>query len=156
MPYLAATELTARLPGGVTITGSTTPLTLGEVGAIIAEKSSEFDGYAAGAGFALPIATGASAYPMIQAIVYQGAAAQVLDTLFPNVGGGKTTTADQYRKAWSDAIKLLTDRKLVLPGVGLDSGETGRALPRSFATTDPSADEAAFAASPMVSMAWTP
>ncbi len=157
-PYLNASEVAVVLPAGASIGTNTTPLTLGEVGTVIAQVSAEVDGFLAAAGVAVPInaslATGA--YAQVQRITMQGAAAQVLDVLFPNVGGGKTTLASEYRDAYEKALKMIADKKLALPGAALDTGETGRALPRSFSTSESSATAAAFAASPLVPMAWEP
>jgi hypothetical protein len=156
-PYLSASELAVILPQGASIGASTSPLTLGEVGTINAQVAAEVDGYLAAAGMIVPISTTAtSAYAQVQRIVMQGAAAQVLDILFPNLGGGDTTLASDYRNAYEKALKMIADKKLALPGASQDTSEAGRSLPRSFQTTNPGADAALTAASPLISINWAP
>jgi len=157
MPYLAATELTVILPQGASVGATTIPLNYGEVATIIAQFSAEVDGYLSAAGYSIPISiTATQAYAQVQGIVTAGAAARVLDILMPNAGGGTTTLASEYRDAYEKALKAIADRKMSLPGAGQDTGETGRALPRSFSTSEPTADAAAEAASPLVTMLWEP
>lgn len=133
--YLAATELTLRLPANVSIGTNTIPLTLGEVGSIIGEVGARFDAVAAGAGYAIPVSSTASAWPMVQQIVRDGAGARVLRILFFGTGAAPLTTAEEWEKAYEDALEAIKDADIALPGVGQDSSETIRALPRSFSTT---------------------
>lgn len=159
-PYLGASDLSLQLPAGVSIGTNTDPLTIGEIGSIIAEVSGEVEGYLSAAGYPVPIvSTVASvAFAQVQRIVRQGAAWSVLGVIFPNMGGpsDKTSLASDYRDAYRAALKMIQDGKFALIGVAADSGETGRALPRSFTTSNPGADAAALAASPLVPMLWEP
>lgn len=158
MSYLSATELAVILPPGASVGASTMPINLGETATIIAQVGAEVDGYLSAAGFGIPISTTATtAYAQIQRIVTQGAAAQVLNSILSNMGGqSKTTLASEYADSYRNALKMIADKKLALPGVSPDTGETGRALPRSFQTSNPGADAAGYAASPLIQMIWEP
>jgi hypothetical protein len=144
MPYLAATELTSILPWGATIGDTTYPLNLGEVASICDEVSAELDGAVSAAGYTVPIGTAAPlALSQMKRWTKFGAGAIVMETLLPNVGGvgGKSSPiADRWQTAYDNAIKAIEDGKFALPGVAKDSGETGRALPRSYTTSHPSDD----------------
>lgn len=158
MPYIGATELSLILPAHVSIGTNTDPLTLGEVGSIIAEVSGRLDGVAAAAGYSVPIASTATvAYAAVQGVVKDGVAARILSILFPNMGpGSKAGLSTDYRAAYDDAIKAIRAGEFTLVGAGRDTGETSRALPRSYGTSNSSDDAAQFAASPHVPMAWQP
>lgn len=153
MPYLGATQLAAALPGVGTITGSSVPLTLGEVGTIIARVSGELDAAAAAAGYAVPLAPPASggpsdAWALLEALTEYGAGWKVLRTVFPNMGGqsDRVSLAAEYRDAYMAALKMIRDGSTVLVGAGLSS--TSRQLPRSYWTSN-SGDAADLFASPM-------
>lgn len=138
MPYVGATELTLILPAGVSIGTNTVPINLGEVATMLGEISASIDTAAAGKGYDVPIATGATiAYAAVQQAVKQGAGARILNTLFPNMGGpgSKTTVAGEYKQAYDDFVKGLKDGTVALPGASM-STTSGRALPRSRSTTD--------------------
>jgi hypothetical protein len=155
MAYVGATELSLILPAGVSIGTNTNPITLGEVATMLAEVSAGIDVAAAGKGYDVPIATGATiAYAAIQQAVKQGAGARILTTLFPNMGGpgGKTTIADEYKAAYDAFIKGLKDGSVALPGASMSS-TTGRALPRSRST---SGEPTGYSASPFFPITWEP
>jgi hypothetical protein len=157
MSYIGATELTLILPAGVSIGTNTVPINIGEVASMIAEISSDFDTIAAGKGYDVPIATGATiAYAAVQQAVKQGAGARILSTLFPNMGGpgDKTTLAGTYQAAYDAFKKGLKDGSVALPGAGMTS-TSGRALPRSRSTTDLPVPTG-MTASPFVPMDWFP
>lgn len=157
MSYLSASEIAVILPAGASIGTNTIPLALGEVGSIIGQVSAEVDGYLAAAGISVPISTSATqAYPQVQRIVTYGVAAQILSTLFPNTGGGRTTTASEYKDSYEKALKMIADKKLILVGASPDTGEAGRALPRSYSTSNSGDEAAEFSASPMIPMDWQP
>lgn len=143
MPYLVASELTTVLPAGVSIGTNTAPLTLGEVGSIIAEISAELDGAAAGAGYTVPVSSVATqAYTQMQSWTKQGAGARVLNIIFPNVSGGpgsRTTLAAEYAAAYRDALKALRRGEMPLVGADHDAGEGARELARSYATSETTA-----------------
>ena len=157
MAYVAATELTLILPAGVSIGTNTNPINLGEVASMLAEVSAAFDVIAAGKGYDVPIATGATiAYAAVQQAVKQGAGARILTTLFPNMGGpgGKTTVAGEYKAAYDAFLKGLKDGTVALPGATMTS-TVGRALPRSRSTSaDPM--PTGLSASPFVPIDWGP
>lgn len=131
--YLGATELTVVLPAGVSIGTNTSPLTLDEVGSMIFEVESEIDGFAAAAGYAVPIATGATyGFAAMKQAIKQGAAAAVLNVLFPTMGGpgDKTSSAATYRQAYQDFKKALAAGTLTLVGAAAaGDGAGGRVLP---------------------------
>lgn len=139
MPYVGATELTLILPQNITIDASSTPLSLGEVATILSEVQAELDSAAAAAGYALPIATGATtAYAQMQRWTKLGGAAQVLGIIFPNMGGpgSRVTLAADYAAAYRDALKALRSGMVPLIGATLDPSETVRELPRSYETSN--------------------
>lgn len=145
--YIGATELTLILPAGVSIGTNTSPFTIGEAASVIVEISAELDAAAAAAGYAIPIAPPASGgptvgYAQMVGLAKKGVGAVILRTLFPNVGnapGGRSTLADQYAKAYDDALKMLRKGELPIVGAGGDTSGTGRELPRSYSTTNPNA-----------------
>jgi hypothetical protein len=140
-PYLAATELTMILPQGATVGASTLPLNLGEVASMVVEVGEEVDGYLAAQGHTVPVGTALAGFPAVQRIVKNGVAAEVLSILLPNVGGpGGRSPADRFQKAYDDALKALKNGDMIIVGLGDDTGETGRALPRSFTTSHPVSD----------------
>lgn len=130
--YLNATEL--AFPAGVHLTGSSVPYTIDAVGSVVFEIEGEVDGYAAAAGYTVPIATGATyAFAAVRGAVKNGVLANVLSTLFPSMGGpaDRTTTAAMCRKSYDDFKKALKDGSLSLVDAGKATGEGGRPLPRS-------------------------
>jgi hypothetical protein len=134
--YLAATELTLRLPANVSIGTNTSPLSLGEVGSIIGEVSAQFDSVAARAGYTVPIAQSATlSMPLIQQIVRDGAGARVLRILFWGTDSAPLTTAEEWEASYKEALRLISDADMLLPGAGEEAGESGRMLPRSFSTS---------------------
>lgn len=144
MPYyLGATELTLVMPGGVTIGASTTPLTLDEVASIIFEIESEIDGFVAAAGYAVPIATGATyGFAAVKQAIKQGAGAAVLNILFPTMGGpaDKSSLAATYRQAYQDFKKALAKGDLSLVGASSAGDGGGRVLPRAGGIASPIVD----------------
>ena len=155
-PYVSATELTLILPPNVSIGTNTSPLALGEVGSMIAEISAELDAAAAGAGYGVPIPTGATmAWSQMQRYTKQGAAAQVLKTIFPNLGGpgGKANLADDYWAAYQAALKAIRKGEIVFVGAGADAGGGGRELPRSYSTSNSGATAGV---PPTFDMDWAP
>lgn len=156
MPYLAATELSLRLPANVSIGTNTGPLNLGEVGSIIAEVGAQFDAFVAGAGYVVPVPTGASAYPMVQQIIRDGAGARVLRVLFFGTGSAMLTTAEEWEQAYRDALRAIKDGDLALVGASEDSSEAVRMLPRSYSTSGDAADDLDSGASAYVGRLWEP
>lgn len=155
MAYVGATELSLILPAGVSIGTNTNPITLGEVATMLAEVSAQIDVTAAGKGYDVPIATGATiAYAAVQQAVKQGAGARILNTIFPNMGGpgGKTNLAGTYEAAYEAFIKGLKDGTVALPGASMSS-TSGRALPRSRST---SGEPTGYSASPFFPIDWAP
>jgi hypothetical protein len=153
MAYVSATELTLIFPANVSIGTNTLPIALGEVASIIAETQSRFDAVAAGAGYAVPIATGASSYPMVQQIVKDGAGGRVLRILFPR---GEMRTAEDWTAAYEAALKAIMDSDLLLLGAAEDASETNRLLPRAFSTANISDDPVMTGASAYISRVWEP
>lgn len=149
MYYLGTvSELTQILPANVSISPTSRPLTDGEVASIIFEVEAELDGYAAAAGYSVPVSTAATyAFGTMQLQTKNGAGARVLGILFPNMGGpgGKATLATDYQTAYMTFVRSLRDGKVALVGAGLSGGEEARALPRAGA-----------AASQTVPFDWTP
>lgn len=157
MGYVGATEMNPFLPAGVTLSGSSVPIALGDVASYIIEISAELDGVAAAKGYAVPIPTTATtAYAQIQLAAKNGVAGWVMQTLFPNLGGpaDKTSLAGEYRQAYKDFRDALRTGDLSLVGAPADSGSQGRVLPRSFSTSNQTADNSG--ASSMVSINWEP
>ena len=142
MAYLEASvwlpELIPPLP---TVTGSSTPLNVGEVGTIIARVSGEIDSAAAQAGYAVPISTTATGYLAIQSIAEYGAGWKVLRRFMPNQGGpgGNIGLAGEYRDAYMTALAALRSGDLPIIGAALDTSGQGRELPRSYSTSNPGA-----------------
>ncbi len=157
MAYIDASTFVLTLPGmtNATITGSSVPLTIGEVATICEQISAEVDGAAAAGGYAIPVATGASeAYSQLQLITYRGAAWMVLDTLYPSMRPGDVnTTAKDYRDAYMAALALLRAGDLVLIGAPPASEGAGRELPRSYSTSNPTATSGVV---PLIGMDFTP
>lgn len=130
--YIAATEL--DLPAGVTLTPTSSPFTLDAVASAIFEFESDVDGYAAAAGYAVPVSTAATyAFGSMRRAVRNGVTAFVLQTIFPNMGGpaDKTSTAAAYQAAYDNFRKALKDGSLALVGAAMADGGTGgaRAVP---------------------------
>jgi hypothetical protein len=140
MPYWSASEFVLTLPRSVgTITGSSTPLTIDEVATTAARLSLAFDGYAAAAGYAVPVSgSAAAAYEQVREIVWNGLACRVLKTVFPNQGGpgDKMLVAADYCQAYKDAIDALRKGEIKLVGATMDASESSRSLPRSYETTN--------------------
>jgi hypothetical protein len=128
------------------------PIVTSHLGALVAsiifEVEAELDGYAAAAGYSVPVSTAATyAFGTMQLQTKNGAGARVLGILFPNMGGpgGKATLATDYQTAYMTFVRSLRDGKVALVGAGLSGGEEARALPRAGA-----------AASQTVPFDWTP
>lgn len=138
MPYLNASELSLLLPQNIDIGASTAPLAYGEVTRLIWEVEAELDSAAAVAGYAIPVSsTATSAFTLMQKWTRDGAAARVMQILFPNMGGpgGQTSLAADYRAAYQAALVSLRKGESVLPGAADDASGSVRALPRSYSTT---------------------
>lgn len=156
MPYLSATELSLRLPANVSIGTNTSPLTLGEVGSIIAEVGAHFDSVVARAGYSVPVDSGASAYPYVQQIIRDGAGARVLRILFwGNQGSAPMTTAEEWEQAYKDALAAITDGDIVLIGVGENASDDFVLLPRSYGA-DTTIEALERGASAYVPRTWEP
>lgn len=154
--YIGATEISLLLPAHVSIGTNTDPLTLGEVASMIVEISGDIDLVAAGAGYAVPISTTATiSYAAVQLAAKQGVGARILGIIFPNLGGAgdKSSLAADYRDAYTNFKKGLAKGDLSLPDAGRSS-TGGRALPRSFSTSNPNAPESG--ASSLVPIWWRP
>lgn len=137
MPYVSATDLVGLLPGMPTITASSTPLTMGEVGSITARISAELDGAAAAAGYAVPVSTTATtAYLQMEDANVLGAGWRVLGRIYPNLGGpsDKMKLATEYRDAYRDFLKALRAGTAILVGAGEETGTGARELPRYTST----------------------
>lgn len=156
--YISATEMNPFLPGGVTITGSSSPIAIGDVASYIGEISAELDGIAAAKGYQVPLSptTATTAYAQMQLAAKNGVGAWIMQTLFPNLGGpaDKTSLAAEYRQAYKDFRDALRTGELTLVGAAADRGSSGRALPRSFSSSHPVADNSG--ASSMVPINWQP
>lgn len=152
--YVGATEVTLVLPAPVTITGTSSPLTLGEVASAIQRFGARVNVAAAGAGYAVPISPSAlDAYSMVQDAVIQGVAGWIMGIYGPNVPAGpgsQTTLAGQFTQAYRDFLEQLRDGDILLPDVGRDTD--GRQLPRSFETTNTAAAASVGGASPLISV----
>lgn len=147
MAYIGATDLTLVLPANVSIGTNTLPLTLGEVGSIIHEYEAELNAAAAHAGYTVPIACSASlSFELMQLNTKRGAAAHLLDILFPSP---PLAVAETYRDAYEAFLKALRDGDMTLPDVD-SPGTEGRALPRSFEVTQ------RVCPTPMVGARWDP
>lgn len=150
---VGATDLTNTFPAGVSIGTDTVPFTLAEVASVIFEVESELNAAAAQAGYAVPIATGAThAYALMQLKTRQGAAAHVLGVIFPAQGGPGTRAplVGEYRKAYEDFVKALREGKTPLIDAGSSGAGGSRELPRSFETSE------SISPSPMVPLGWRP
>lgn len=138
--YLSATDLALILPAGVSIGTSTVPLTLDEVATIISKFESEADGFAAAAGYAVPVSTGATyGFGVMRQAIENGAAAFVLGVLFPTMGGpgDKTSLASSYRQAYNDFKRDIAKGNLALVGAGTAGDGAGRVLPRAGGLASP-------------------
>jgi hypothetical protein len=136
MGYVSATELAIVLPAIVgTITGSSVPLTIGEVATVVEQIAAELDSAAAGH-YSVPIpSTATSAFEQMQLLNIRGAAWMTLRTIFPRDSEGQSALADDYRDAYMMPLKALRDGDLVL--IGATDTSTGRELPRSYSTSNP-------------------
>ena len=151
--YIGATDLSPMLPANVSITPTSSPWTLAGVASLISEVSAEIDSSIVAAGHGLPITSTATvAYARIQNLCKMGACWQVLKSIFPDIGGpgDKVSLAADYRTAYTDGLAAIRSGADPLVGVGGDSGETGRLLPRSRSTSGtPQSDEG-------ISLDWEP
>lgn len=158
MPYIGATELSLILPANVSIGTNTVPITLDEVGSMIAEVTGRLDGALAGAGYGVPIPTTATdAYTTVQSIVKDGVGCRVMRTLFPNIGQpkDKIALAADYCEAYKQAMADIKDGSLVLVGAPKSTDESARSLPRSYSTTS-GATGAETGASAYITRTWEP
>lgn len=131
--YLDPTDIVNLLPGGATIGINTAGINLGDVASIITAYEAEVDGFAAAAGYTVPISTAATyAYATLQKAVRNGAGGFVLGVLFPNMGGmgDKTSLSATYRQAYLDFQKALSSGSMTLVGAGQEADGGGHALPR--------------------------
>src|SRR3990172_2902105 len=123
MPYVSASELVTFLPGVGTITATSTPLTIGEVGTICEQIAQQLDSVAIGRGYLVPISSSATgAFALMQLGNRQGAAWQVLRTVFPNMGGpgDRSSAAVEFREAYYDFLKALREGTHALIGIAYD------------------------------------
>lgn len=110
---------------------------------MIFEIESEIDGFAAAAGYAVPIATGATyGFAAMKQAIKQGAGAAVLNVLFPTMGGpgDKTSLSATYRQAYQDFKKALAAGNLTLVGASTAGDGGGRILPRAGTVASPLID----------------
>lgn len=137
--YLGATELV--FPAGVSIGTNSNPYTIAGVASLIFEVEGVVGGYISAAGYGVPVGTGATySYAVVRSAVKNGVAAQVLETLFPNIGGPgdrATTVASGYRRAYESFLKGLKDGSLALIDASPSSSSVGRALPRGGGVASP-------------------
>lgn len=138
-----------------TITASSMPLAIGEVATIIEQISVEIDGAAAAGGYAVPISsTATAAWSQVQLLAVRGAAWMVLDTLYPSMRPGDTSsTAKDYRDAYMAALERLRKGDMLLVGAPEDTTGAGRQLPRSYSTSNPGATSGVV---PLIGMDFTP
>lgn len=138
-PYIGATELSGLLPKAVpTLTGSSTPLTMGEVATIIDRIGDELDSAAAQAGYLVPVATTATqAYAQMALYTSWGAACRVIQLVFPGGRGAaaEMPLAQDYCSDYRAVIDRLMQRDLNLVGAPADTSENNRVLPRSYSTS---------------------
>jgi hypothetical protein len=142
MAYIGATELSGLLPNAVpTLTGSSRPLSMGDVATICERVSVELDTAAAIAGYFVPISTTATqAYGQMALYNSWGAACRTLQIVFP--GGGvaaEMPLAQDYCNDFKAVLDRLRDSEEVLIGAPTDPTESTRTLPRSLSTSDPTA-----------------
>jgi len=141
MAYIGATELGGLLPNAVpTFTGSSTPLTSGEVATICERISVELDAAAAAAGYTVPItSTATQAYAQMALYNSWGAACLTLRTIFPGGQTAEMPLAQNYCDAFAAVIDRLRASTEVLIGAPGDTSEGTRELARSLSTSDPTA-----------------
>lgn len=116
MPYLGATELV--FPAGVSIGTSSVPYSIGAVASLIVEVEGVVDGYVAAAGYGIPVSSTATySFAVLRSAVKNGVSAQILDALFPNMGGPgdrAQTMSSGYRRAYEMFLKSLRDGSMSL------------------------------------------
>lgn len=141
MAYLGATELAGLLPNVVgTISGSSMPITMGEVATFCERASIELDSAAAIGGYVVPIAsTATQAYAQMALYTSWGAACLTLRTIFPAQGGpgDQMPTAEHYCEDFQNVLSRLRDKIEVLVGAPVDTSGQYRSLGRSYAVTNP-------------------
>jgi hypothetical protein len=140
--YLSATDwLTELVPPLPTVTGSSTPLTVGEVGTVIARSA------ARSTRPPRRLATQSRSPPPPPATSRSkrspstAPAGKYLERSFPNQGGpgGNVGLASEYRDAYMSALAALRKGEMPILGAALDTSGQGRELPRSYSTSNPSA-----------------
>jgi hypothetical protein len=153
--YIDASSFVLTLPAAVgTITGSSLPLTIGEVATVCEQISAELDSAAAAAGYAVPISTTATAaYGQMQLLTVRGAGCHTLRVIFPGSEAGKMPLADTYCAAYAEALKMLRAGDYILIGAPPGPEGQGRELPRSYSTSNPLATSGV---DPQATMDWVP
>lgn len=155
MPYYSASDLVTILPAIGTVTGSSNPITIGEVASAVERVSAQLDGAAARAGYSVPIpSTATTAWRQMEQHTIEGAGCFVLRSFFPNIGGpgDNTSLSGEYCQAFRDALAAIGDGTEVLIGAPEDTTEGARLLARSFSTSKSSASEAYRMASPVIDL----
>lgn len=137
MPYWVATELAEHLPQpvlGTKLIGATTrPVSASQFETIISLVSAEFEGKAAGAGYAVPIpSTATQAWDYARMVISYGAQWQALERITP---GHKT--ADEMRAAYHGALNEIQEGKQPMLTAAETSNDRGRALPRHSGIASP-------------------
>lgn len=136
MPYADIHDVQARDPT-ITFSATSTP-NASQVALFLADTAAELDGILSALNYSVPIATGASAArAMLRSFNALGANAYVQEVAPTSRG------ADQARKLWEDAKKMLRSGDVVLPGASSDSG----GLPLGLGSGGAAAREPWFAAS---------
>jgi hypothetical protein len=139
-PYITADEFVLTLPNAVsTITGSSRPMSIGDVATICERVSDELNGAAAAAGYAIPIPTTATqAYAQMALYNLYGAGCFTLRTIFPGgAPGGEMLLANDYCAQYQGVLAALMSGDLILPGAVTDPGQGNRELARSYSTSFP-------------------
>lgn len=131
MAYTDATQVTITLPRGITVTGSSVPISLTEVTDWITGVDAEINAAAAQAGYEVPIAaTSSQSFSLLQMHSRERVQADILGVLSPGL-----PTAKQYRDAYDAFIRALRKGELPLVDAPSDTDGGARELPRSNVTT---------------------
>jgi hypothetical protein len=121
--------------------------------------SADLDGVAAAKGYAVPIpSTATISFAQMQLAVKNGVGWRVLRTIFPAIGGhgDDTSIAADYRDAYKAFRQSVKDGTLSLVDASISTSEGGRALPRSFVTSNLTASRGDNLASAFLPMSWEP
>lgn len=143
MAYIGATDLI--FPAGVTISPTSSPYDFAAIDVLIAELGAEVEGYAAAAGYEVPISSTATmAYESMRRAVKNGVYGVVLNTIFPNLsnntGDKSQSLASTYEKAYNAFKAGLASGSLILVGAASAGEDEGRVLPRHGGFASPAYD----------------